>query len=124
MFFVEVNTAESITNLSARAEADDQMRLRIRQLLGKSLTKLHGISAFGTKFCFYCLDKNAETVTAFHIPWSPAYVNDIAPANRWDTDILTADGYDRFMNVVAHVRVGAVAAFEGCVGISFYFYDR
>jgi hypothetical protein len=50
-------------------------------------------------------------VTPPPVPWDFAYVNDVAPGHRWDTDILTPDGYNRFMNVVEHVRDRA--AIEG-----------
>jgi hypothetical protein len=111
VFFVEVKTALAIKNLSARADADDQMRLRLRQLFDQSLTELHGISTLGTRLCFYCLDKNTESLTPRPIPQNAAYVNDTAPADRWDADILTDDGFNRFMNIVEHVK--ALAAVEG-----------
>ncbi|KIM78059.1 hypothetical protein PILCRDRAFT_11507 [Piloderma croceum F 1598] len=111
VFFVEVKTALAIKNLSARADADDQMRLRLRQLFDQSLTELHGISALGTRLCFYCLDKNTESLTPRPIPQIAAYINDTAPADRWDADILTDDGFNRFMNIVEHVK--ALAAVEG-----------
>ena len=111
VFFVEIKTARTIQNLSARAAADDQMRLRLKQLFDQSLTELHGISALGTRVCFYCLNKSTESVTPPPIPHNTVYVNDTAPADRWDADILTDDGYDCFMNIVRHV--GALAAVEG-----------
>jgi hypothetical protein len=100
VFFVEVKTALAIENLSARADTDDQMRLRLRQLFGQSLTKLHGISALGTRLCFYYPSL---------IPRNAAYINDTAPADRWYADILADDGYNRFMNIVEHVRALATA---------------
>jgi hypothetical protein len=111
VFFVEVKTALAIENLSARTDADDQMRLRLRQLFDRSLTELHGISALGPRLCFYCLDKTMESLTPSRIPRNDTYINDTAPAGRWDADILTDDGYNRFMNIVEHVR--ALAAAEG-----------
>jgi hypothetical protein len=61
VFFVEVKTAIAIQSFSARAEADDQMRVRLDQLYDQSLSEVHGISAFGTALCFYRLDKNTES---------------------------------------------------------------
>lgn len=109
VFLLEVKTALTITNLSARADSDDQMRLRLRQFFDQSLTELHGISALGLRLCFYCLEKNSETTTPPSIPRNDAYVNDTAPADRWDADILTDDGYNHFMKLAEHVRVLAVA---------------
>lgn len=111
MFFLEVKTAVTIANLSSRVAADDQMRLRLRQLFDECLSELHGISALGTRLCIYCLDKNTESLTPPFIPRNPAYVNDVAPAHPWNTDILTDDGYNRFMGVVQ--RIKALAVEEG-----------
>ena len=111
MFFLEVKTALTIRNVSSRAAADGQMRLRLEQLFDESLSELHGISALGTRLCFYCLDKNTESLTPPRIPRNPAYVNDVAPAHLWNTDILTDDGYNRFMGIVQ--RIKAIAAEEG-----------
>lgn len=88
VFFVEVKTALTITILSARADADDQMRQRLRQLYDQSLSELRGISALGTKLCFYSLDKSLESLTPLAIPRNEAYINDTAPVARWDSDIL------------------------------------
>ena len=92
MFFVEVKTALTITLLSARADADDQMRERLRLLYDRdqSPSELHGISALGTKNCFHSLDKSLESLTPLAIPRKEAYINDnTAPVDRWDSDILT-----------------------------------
>ena len=111
VFFVEVKTALTITILSARADADDQMRQRLRQLYDQSLSELRGISALGTKLCFYSLDKSLESLTPLAIPRNEAYINDTAPVARWDSDMLTDNGYDRFMGVCNEVK--ALAAAEG-----------
>jgi len=79
----------------------------LRQIFDQSLTELHGISALGTRLCFYFL---TESLTPPPIPQNAAYVNDTTPVNRWDADILT-DGYNRFMNIVEHVK--ALATVEG-----------
>jgi hypothetical protein len=104
VFFVEVKTALTITLLSARADADDQMRERLRQLYDQSLSELRGISALGTKLCFYSLDKSLESLTPIAIPRNDAYINDTAPVDRWDLDVLTDDGYNRFMDVCNEVK--------------------
>jgi hypothetical protein len=110
VFFVEVETAQSI-KIQKPVRTDDQMRLRMEQLSDQRRIELHGISAFGTRMCFYCLAKNSESVTPPPVPWDFAYVKDVAPADRWDMDILTPDGYNRFVNIVEHVRDRA--AIEG-----------
>ena len=67
VFFVEIKTALTITLLSARADADDQMQERFRQLYDQSLSELRGISALGTKLCFFSLDKKLESLTPLAI---------------------------------------------------------
>jgi hypothetical protein len=47
--FLQVKTTMAIGSLSARAAADDQMRLRLSQLFDQSLSELHGISTLGTR---------------------------------------------------------------------------
>jgi hypothetical protein len=57
VFFVEVKTALAIKNLSARADADDQMRLRLRQLFDQSLTSFMGSALWGQGSAFIALIK-------------------------------------------------------------------
>ncbi|KAF8633625.1 hypothetical protein AX17_004417 [Amanita inopinata Kibby_2008] len=113
VFFIEIKTAVAIEHLSERAEADNQLRSRLEHLSNQSLSELHGLSALGTRLCFYCRDKSTESVTPPLIPRNDEYVNDTAPADRWNMDILTDDGYSAFMNIVE--RVKALAIVEGAV---------
>ena len=111
VFFLGSQTALAIESASYRTIVDDQMRLRMRELFDQSISEVHGISALGTKLCFYCLDKKAESLTPRFIPRDTAYIKDVAPAHLWGSDLLTDDGYDRFMGIVQ--RVKARAADEG-----------
>ena len=108
VFFLESQSAFTIENSFSREVVDDQMRWRMRELFDRGLSEVHGISALGTKLCFYCLDKKAESLTPLFIPRDPAYIKDVAPAHLWDTDLLTDDGYDRFMGIVQRVKARAV----------------
>jgi hypothetical protein len=60
---------------------------------------LHGVSAFGTKLCFYSITK-ARLISPEHISASSQYVIDTAPAERWNYDILTAEGEAEFRRIV------------------------
>ncbi|KAH9995431.1 hypothetical protein BJV74DRAFT_830039 [Russula compacta] len=60
---------------------------------------LHGISAFGTKLCFYCITK-AGLVSPEYIPASPQYVTDTALVDRWDYGILTDEGETELRRIV------------------------
>ncbi len=75
------------------------------------LETLHAVSALGTKLCFYSIntrDDNA-TIDPLAIPQNPMRVNDPAPANRWDSDILEAAGEERFRQIVEEINVGCAA---------------
>lgn len=104
IFFLEVKTARTIGSTSGRADADEQMRLKMAQLFDASPSVLYGISALGTRLCFYMLDKTTESLTPQVIPRDPTYVNDVAPASRWNADILTDVGYNRFMSFVHEAK--------------------
>ena len=82
----------------------------MRELFDRSLSEIYGVSALGAKLCFYCLDKKAESLTPLLIPRDPAAPNFKydAPAHLWDTDLLTDDGYDRFMGIVQRIKARAV----------------
>ena len=67
---------------------------------------LHAVSAFGTKLAFYSLDtgdKDAEIVPlaiARHL----TRVCDTVPADRWNYDILEAEGEALFLAVVDEIK--------------------
>lgn len=81
------------------------MRQRL-QSLGRQLTipVLHGISAFGTCLCFYTYHTRSQEVTPAGIPAHPTLVSDVAPVNRWNCDVLQADGVERLKKVVEEVK--------------------
>ena len=60
---------------------------------------LHGISAFGTKLCFYFITK-AGLISPEYVPASPQYVIDTAPVGCWNYDILTAEGEAELRRIV------------------------
>jgi hypothetical protein len=63
------------------------------------LPVLHGVSAFGTKLCFYSITK-AGLVFPESIPASPQYVIDTAPVDRWNYDILADEGEAKLRRIV------------------------
>ncbi|KAK6988544.1 hypothetical protein R3P38DRAFT_2567088 [Favolaschia claudopus] len=54
------------------------------------LPVLHGVSAFGTRLCFYSITKEG-LISPEYIAASPLYVTDTAPADRWNYDILAVE---------------------------------
>lgn len=101
IFFVSVKTPKVIYNISKRAETDEQMRNRLTELYEITPSDLHGVSAFGSRVCFYCLDEEKNKIDPVYSPEpSKEYTVDVAPAGRWDLDILTDEGFAKFMEVV------------------------
>ncbi|OCH89717.1 hypothetical protein OBBRIDRAFT_813038 [Obba rivulosa] len=69
-------------------------------------TPVFVLHALGTKLCFYHLDStraHAEILPRA-TPCRPAMVNDPAPAERWDCDILEAGREKRFRAVVDKIK--------------------
>ncbi|KAF9478776.1 hypothetical protein BDN70DRAFT_859523 [Pholiota conissans] len=109
---VELNPPGYHGVLSRRQIADDQIRIRMRDIFGSCpLETLHGVSAFGTKLCFYSIhtrDKH-PAIMPFGIPSDPVRLNDTAPASRWDCDILELAGEERFRAVVEEIKAVSAA---------------
>jgi hypothetical protein len=109
VLIVELKDPAAIQRISTRAEADDQIRRRIIDLAENCpLGTLHVVSALGTKLCFYSLDvKNrASRINPPRIDRDPDTVNDYAPAERWDRDVLEASGEDKLLAVINEIKAG------------------
>jgi len=105
IFFLEIKPPGHVNDISCRIAADDQMRDRFRGLYDLTpLPRLHGISAMGQRLAFYSLDKSNGNVDPEYVERSRTRIMDVVPTNRWDLDITTAAGYERFMEVVNDVR--------------------
>ena len=113
VMFVEIKPLPAINSLSARAEADSQMRQRFADFYDASSTIFTGISAFGHIVCKYELDKDDDNrITPEAVQNSINYVVDVAPRARWDLDLTTAEGAARVLNIfqtVKNVMVDEVA---------------
>ncbi|KAJ3507673.1 hypothetical protein NLJ89_g6174 [Agrocybe chaxingu] len=96
VFVLELKAPSAIKFLSTRSGADAQIRTRLGDLADHCpLATLHGVSSIGTKLCFYTIDKATMEVTPEQLMPHPNRVTDIAPANRWDCDILEPEGETR-----------------------------
>ncbi|KIM72899.1 hypothetical protein PILCRDRAFT_81537 [Piloderma croceum F 1598] len=105
IFFLEIKPPGHVGDISSRIAADDQMRVRFRSLYDLTpLPTLHGISAMGPRLAFYCLTKATGNIEPEYVERSRSRITDVVPANRWDSDITTAVGYGRFMQIVNDVR--------------------
>ena len=105
VLFIEVKPPSSFHLDSKRKQADDQMRDSFRDLRANLVTpRLPGISAFGTRVAFYEYIAATSAVTPPAIPADPMFLNDVAPADRWNYDLLEADGIARMRQVAQDVR--------------------
>jgi hypothetical protein len=103
IFILEIKTGPKLGLLSAREEADHQIRRRLRDLVGICpLSKLHAVSAIGTKLCFYIAEDRG--ITPPRIVPDDQLTIDIAPRERWNCDVLEAEGAARLKAVVHEIQ--------------------
>jgi hypothetical protein len=107
------NGASELNSLSARREADTQIRTRLVDLAGMGnfpLQKLYGISAFGTHMRLYTATKAQGVINLSPPPNEPPEgtsvhaVWDVAPQEGWSDDIMTRAGADKLSLIVAEVK--------------------
>ncbi|KAF8319211.1 hypothetical protein F5887DRAFT_1149383 [Amanita rubescens] len=104
--FVEIKLALATTDsLSARGEADTQMRQRFVHFYDATPTIFTGLSAFGYIICKYELNKDdGNRITPAVIQNSPNRVIYVAPRARWDLDLTTAEGAARIQAIFQEVK--------------------
>jgi hypothetical protein len=79
---LEIKTGPKLGLISAREEADLQIRRRLRDLVGICpLSELHAVSAIGTKLCFYTAEAG-RAITPPRIVTDDQLVTDTAPLER------------------------------------------
>jgi len=109
-FILEIKTGPKLGLVSAREEADLQIRTRLRDLIDICpLSKLHAISAIGTKLCFYTAEAG-RAITPPRIVADDQLAADTAPLGRWDCDVLEAEGAARLKAVVHGIHQAAACA--------------
>jgi len=80
------------------------MRDRFRDLRHSLITpRLPGISAFGTRIAFYEYVTATHSLTPSAIAPSPTFFGDMVPADRWNYDLLEANGAARMREVAQDV---------------------
>ena len=103
--FVKIEPLATIDSLSARGEADTQMRQRFVDFYDATPAIVTGISAFGHMVCKYELDKDdGNRITPAVIQNSPDHVVDVAPRARWGLDLTTAEGAARIQAIFQEVK--------------------
>lgn len=105
VFFVEVKAAGHIFRTSCRAAADKQMRERFEVLHDDvKIPILYGVSAIGTKVCFYKYTKDTQRLEPNIIPAHTNLITDTAPRDRWAVDVLTPEGERQFRDIIGDVK--------------------
>ncbi|KAF8438583.1 hypothetical protein L210DRAFT_3544458 [Boletus edulis BED1] len=128
VFILELKNPADLRFISSRQAADVQIRERLGDLAGQLWTRLrcnsynelwnldrcpiptlHAVSAMGTQLCFYHLDTTdvAADIKPVNIPKHPTKMNDTAPMQRWDCDILDAEGEARLRAVVDSIMAAS-----------------
>ncbi|KAK0460138.1 uncharacterized protein EV420DRAFT_1620021 [Desarmillaria tabescens] len=96
VFVVELKQPTHLLYDSTRQAADDQC----------PIPTLHGVSAMGTRLCFYSLDLTQADPKILPpiIPRDPSFFNDTAPAGRWDCSVLEVEGETKLRAVVDEIK--------------------
>ncbi|KAF4616645.1 hypothetical protein D9613_008327 [Agrocybe pediades] len=96
VMFVQVKPSETVINDLERKEADDQLRVQFLDVMDRAVTpRIPGVIAFGTRLAFYEYVPATRKLTPPWIPEDPTYLNDVAPIERWNYDVLEAPGFAR-----------------------------
>ncbi|KAF5337977.1 hypothetical protein D9758_014320 [Tetrapyrgos nigripes] len=83
--FIEIKTYLCLDDMASRELADRQI-------------------ATGMRFAEYKYEAATRKLTPTAIPWDHEVVNDVAPAERWQHELLDRDGEKVFRRVVEEVK--------------------
>ncbi|KAJ7148980.1 hypothetical protein C8R43DRAFT_853335, partial [Mycena crocata] len=97
IFFVELKIRAHLGDAVLREVADKQMRGRLEEFYD-GLNPMYGISAFGTRFSIYSKSASNNEI----IPTNDA--TDPAPLDRWNLNILAAQGEFQIRTLAARIR--------------------
>jgi hypothetical protein len=105
VLFIEVKPPIHLPVISARKEAENQVRRRFGEISHLvKIPKLYGISAIGRQLSYYEYNKASGRIVPDALPDSSAIVMDTAPVERWNTNIMEPEGYDTFVRIVEEVK--------------------
>ncbi|THH08901.1 hypothetical protein EW146_g8848 [Bondarzewia mesenterica] len=92
------------STLSFPGPADRQIHHRLMDMSGDAiLPVLYGISAIGTKLCFYEHETAQRCMSPQHILNDPDLITNVMPKEQWDCDVLEADGEQRLRALVGQI---------------------
>ncbi len=105
IFFVEIKPPTHLPSISARKEAENQVRLRFMQLAHLvRIPKLYGVSAIGRQLSYYAYERASGNVEPVALADSSTSIVDTAPIERWDTNIMEEEGRAKFLAVVEEIK--------------------
>jgi hypothetical protein len=106
VFFIEIKPFPHLDEISTREKADQQMRDRFVGIIGRSLVipKLYGISAMGPRFSVYEYNQATNTLLPPSITRHATFVTDVAPADRWNYELLEDGGETKMRELVEEVK--------------------
>lgn len=106
VMFVELKPLAKLRRICESASFRAESERRFADFYDASPTVFTGISAFGPVVCKYELNKEDKSFTPELIPDIGAYINDVAPLDRWDLDLRTDVGGDRILDIFEKVKMG------------------
>ncbi|KAK0185582.1 hypothetical protein F5146DRAFT_1144090 [Armillaria mellea] len=107
VFVLELKKSSNLLYDSRRRMADDHIRQRLIDLRRQCpIPTVHGVSAIGTRLCFYRLDLTQPRLQIFPpaIPGDPCFTIDTAPEERWDCSVLEAEGEVKLRAVMDEIK--------------------
>ena len=124
MFFVEIKPFVHLDDISTREKADQQMRDHFISIIDRNLVipKLYGISAMGSRFSVYEYAKETNILLPPSIARDALFVTDVAPADRWNYELLKENGELKLKRLVASVKEMYEEITE-CTSTSYIFND-
>jgi hypothetical protein len=95
-----------LDEISTREKADQQIRDRFVGIIGRNLVIpiLYGISAMGPRFSVYKYNRATNTLLPPSITRDAMFVTDVAPADRWNYELLEDGGETKMRELGEEVK--------------------
>ena len=105
VFILEIKPPTHLPVLSARKDADNQIRKRFGEISHLiRIPKLYAISAIGRHLAYYTYENATGLVEPPRIDDSVSVVRDTAPIERWNSNVMGDEGYAKFIWMAEEIR--------------------
>jgi len=105
VFFIEIRPPTHLSSISARKDAENQVRNQFGQLAHLvRIPKLYGVSAIGRQLSYYTYERASGAVEPFALADSTNAIIDTAPIERWGTNIMQEEGRTKFVAIVEEIK--------------------